>query len=401
MTVPEPTKPTTLPSEHDANDISLLQAKQHELETHLDDLTHDLQNTQALLIDTRKQIAHLTNSRAPIHHVPSEVLGEIFQIIFALQEDDCWSWGGSTPPRLRSLLLITQITHHLRTVATQDALLWTHIDIYLELPPEMLQLQLERSGTEAPLDIVFDFGTNFRSSDVPWDIPRAPESSKTMCERHLPIILPSVPRWRTLTMRSISFHPVFDIFVLLRPLTAASLEVMNIEVPYMYDTYGDTDMKPLSDAAAYGGDHKVFTGGAPKLHTLIMHNLVFPTYFDPPMEAVRMLQLSGLMRFSCATFREAVRGMVNLEKLVIESDEVVHPKDGEDNIVVIPSITSVGSDGGWMWDECENFRWGIRGAGGKEFRDMVIPEYDDDDSSSYVSSGSDRLSTPWRPLDNW
>ncbi|RDB25279.1 hypothetical protein Hypma_007357 [Hypsizygus marmoreus] len=335
--VPEPTEPTSQPSEPDAEHLFLLQAKQHELESHLDDLTHHLESTK---IDT--------NSRAPIHRLPSEILGEIFRTIFDLHDEERLYWNSNTPPRLRFLLYITRITHHLRTVAIQDALLWTHIDVYLDLHPDLLALQLQRSGTEAPLDIAFDFGAYRRSWKIPWETPTVSDSSKRAVRP---------PPSRHLTFRS----PLAHVF--------HAKQSMSIEAPDMYFVYG-ADIEPLSDAALadYGGDHKVFTGGAPKLCTLILHNLVVPTYFDPPMEAVHTLHVAGDMHFSCAKFREAVRGLVNLQTLVIDSNYVVCPEDGEDNVIVIPSIMSVEDDMGSLWDAREEFTWAIRGTEGKEYR---------------------------------
>ncbi|RDB25283.1 hypothetical protein Hypma_007350 [Hypsizygus marmoreus] len=334
-----------------------LESKQAEHETQIDGLTRELRTAQASLQSTNAQIAQLTNALAPVTRVSDEILQAIFRYGCSHAEKDT-EWLHNMPPRLLFLIRLTQVTSRWRTTAINDPLLWSHIDLHFALSTELLDLQLQRSQS-APLDIVFDFGS--RTPESPWTTESSEESSEEFCEVYLPIILPTLPRWRTLSFRSLGFRPTLAVFRRLRPLAAPALECIAVETGDMHNVDDGEDL----DAVVYPDhkDYKVFTRGAPRLTAIHVHNLEFPAFFEPPVGNIRTFRFTGNVRMSCKMFRKAVKPMVKLRELII-GPNVVKLEKGEDNVVVVPTVVSVKKAGHnvWDYDDDDGLQWIIRGA---------------------------------------
>ncbi|RDB24870.1 hypothetical protein Hypma_007349 [Hypsizygus marmoreus] len=343
-----------------------LETKQAEWEARVDDLTRERGSVLASIEDTRPQVIKFTNLLAPIHCVPDEVLSTIFDRVCCLEDDleSRQEWLHNMPLRLLFLIRLTQVTSRWRTIAINDPLLWSHIDLHFALSTELLDLQLQRSQS-APLDIVFDFGS--RTLESLWTTEASEESSEEFCQVYLPIILPTLPRWRTLAFRALGFRPVFEVFTHLRPLAAPVLESMSVETGDINNFYDGEDMALVlyPDEEA----HKVFMGGAPSLSALHVHNLAFPTLFGPPVDGVRRLTVTGNVRMTYEAFAGAVKVMAKLEELVLGPD-VVKLRRGEGEgvrVVDVPSVKVVrrAEQGGWC--EEDGLRYVVRGEGGVEW----------------------------------
>ncbi|RDB24868.1 hypothetical protein Hypma_007347 [Hypsizygus marmoreus] len=357
--IPEPIQPCKLPGQTHEH-LHDLKTKQTELETRVSELSRDLKSAEVALKRTRKQVIQLTNDLAPVNRISDEILSSILRTACHLTDLHCTTWRQGLPPRLLFLLRITRVTRRWRTLALADPLLWTRIDVWHDVPPRILALQLKRSGNTAPLDIRFDFGCE--SSMDPWLEISQYDIYEKFCDTHVEPLLPSVHRWRTLHLRSAGFLPTFNIFARLRPLAAPVLEMMYVGTGNMYNE----ETPHMGAIQCPDDDYTVFTGGAPKLVSLHVDNLEFPRFFEPPVGNVRTLCVSGNIMFSCREFRMAVAGMQGLEELIIDP-YVVEPEWDEDRVVIIPSILSVVVTGDDGWECYKPLPWIIRDAGGKEY----------------------------------
>ncbi|KII91249.1 hypothetical protein PLICRDRAFT_500736 [Plicaturopsis crispa FD-325 SS-3] len=255
------------------------------LENEKQNLQRELARIESVILEVQHDRDQFINETAPIASLPNELLAYVFQLCHISQP--------TIYDSLTTARDLSRVTAHWRTVAISMPHLWSSIYLTEELPPDILSIYLQRSGT-CLLDLIV-WHLHPTHTTVPmWQAIRSKAAQ----------LVPLAGRWRSLHMHA-GFTLVADI---LGTLCVPRLESLHLDL---------TDA-PLTD------HNRLLAGGAPSLR-LVHFRTIGPPLISFPSATVTRLWLQDLrplVRLDAHAFRALVQSLPALAELVVCSSSL-------------------------------------------------------------------------------
>lgn len=261
-------------------------------------------------------VATTTISPAPVHSLPSELLGEIFQLYLADDDDinntdvyrpDPWvSALTSTPSGSTSPLVLGQICSRWRSISLMTPMLWSSLAVYrpsAALIP-VIRLWLARAGPTCPLSLSLAHALNLADSTGQADATRD----------ILDLFLQRANRWQAVRF---VFHDRFptSYFSCDSPFSLASLSL-----PLLESALIDLPARNQLDADRFW--NAVFTPStAPRLHRVhwgTRYGFKLPTMLTADVQESVMLPTlaSSWAQLTHLTMRQRTTDGLSLEEFL-------------------------------------------------------------------------------------
>ncbi|KAJ1303952.1 hypothetical protein OPQ81_008363 [Rhizoctonia solani] len=245
--------------------------------------------------------------------------------------------------------LVSQVCHHWRTVATNNAALWTWITIKRPSHCEATALYLIRAGTSALLDIEIEMRSGF------WNLAEiAPTDWKSQLEymsnlfeflRHHDA---GPDRWRTLSIWARQPEPLLEAIAFLHKQAAPALRCLALK-------WASKSMKHVEETRAIGGveaslQSLVLSGpSAPNLRYVELTSVPWPFVLGRPsplFTGLTSLSLTAATRlYSITKLTTLILGNPNLQSLQLSSgpDDLVNVYSPDHPLpcVSLPSLRSM------------------------------------------------------------
>jgi hypothetical protein len=301
-----------IPTENKLDELNIrnkaLEIEQHQLSERLAEVTKSLHHGRA-------EAAFLTNQKASISSLPTELLASIFQEVRDMEEggdDGGEKWHNDVT--FFSPVKLSHTTRHWRDIALKTPLLWNHITVAPATIPGRIAAHLVRSR-ECQLEITLLFSTDM-------------EISMEEVRLHMTSIAPHMPRCAILHIGISSIEIMREIARPLVVLSAPHLHTLRV--------FSNQQVRVPTLAT------RVFSGGCPSLSSVVYES-INPHYFSVPFDAVTKLNLDDTSAMTTRHFRDLVLAMPHLKHLVLRVEIAISSLPHMTS-VTLPSLYSLTLD---------------------------------------------------------
>ncbi|KDQ07363.1 hypothetical protein BOTBODRAFT_611601 [Botryobasidium botryosum FD-172 SS1] len=278
--------------------------------TILDEEARAIGYIKARMEERLKEIGRRRNILAPIHRLPNEVLGIIFESVER----------GASPIFFRNLL---SVSHKWRTIALDTPSLWTNLR---NLPTPILDVFIARSK-QCPLEV------SYGRSRVPGDL------SKLL--QYVAHVSPYAHRWKTCKLLGPQRARAEILSRLISPVP--NMETLTIS---LYDMDSAAELDEATDPF-----DTIFAGSTPRLRELVLDGAFVPLS-SPIYSGLTKLELGRIQYSSSDSVRlllHAFESCPLLEKLALSDIYVDFDND------VGPAPSSIKLPKLQLFQICQNF----------------------------------------------